>query len=437
MKKFLFVLTSFISILFYSQCNTFSDCNPNSGLYSGNDPSLIDYDNFTIAFHTSVVKDAFGQWKIWGAYAKSNASHALEPQYINKENYPKLTGDILKVTLGSFSDNAQLIVLTTDGLFVGGSGFNKDSLLAVVPISIKSDTEFNKITVDSKSDGLPKSVSPQDVKMLFASTKTLILTTCTGEVYVLSDKPMAWGNGQKGTDNIWHQVMENPTTPLKDVVVCRGQSEKGFALKKDGSLWTWGEKVQLGTNQAIHYLSLDYATKMITPDGISKIKMIQMGVGQMGADQIASASYFVLDDMGQLFVLGNNEFGQLGPSIYVRSIQKKWIQTRYVDGTPVNNVAWISAGEHDVSGGHNAAIITKDGKYYTAGTEYRYMIARGGLTNTNYWGFSNGIAPTDIITMSEIGGHSSAVIKKGSNHYGYAGHHINGSMLFRGRRSCV
>ncbi|SKB58582.1 gliding motility-associated C-terminal domain-containing protein [Soonwooa buanensis] len=417
MKKFLLILPYFFSILIYSQCNTFSDCNPNSGLYSGNDPSLIEYDNFTVAFHTSVVKDAFGQWKIWGANGKSDGTTpASVPQIINQENYPKLRGDILKVALGSFYGNGQLIVLTTEGLFAGGASG------AVIPLSIKPTDEFDKVTVDSKSDGLPAGITPQDVKMLFASTYTLILTTCTGEVYVLSENPVAWANGKQGSDNVWHQVMENPTTSLKDVIVCRGQSAKGYALKKDGSLWTWGEKVQLGANQISQTVSLDYATKMLVPTGISKIKMIQMGTGQLD-----TASYFVLDDLGQLFVLGHNEYGQLGTVPYIKKIQKTWAISRYTDGSPVNDIVWVSSGEHQ-SWGENTGIITKDGKYYTAGNNGYYMIGREKQGTYNYWGASNGILSSDIITFCEIGSHCSAVIKKGSSHYGYAGHHIAGSM---------
>ncbi|WP_300670555.1 gliding motility-associated C-terminal domain-containing protein [Soonwooa sp.] len=327
-----------------------------------------------------------------------------------------MRGDILKVTVGSYLGNAQLIVLTTEGLFVGGAPES------VIPSSIKSTAEFDKITVNSKSDGLPAGVMPKDVKMLFASTYTLILTTCTGEVYVLSKSPEAWANGKQGSDDMWHQVMENPTAPLKDIIVCRGQSAKGYALKKDGSLWTWGDNVQLGANQAAANVSLDYATKMVMPDGISKIKMIQMGTGQSD-----TASYFALDDLGQLFVLGYNEWGQLGTFPYIKKRQKTWAISRYTDGSPVNNIVWVSTGEHQ-SWGSNTGIITTDGKYYTAGSNGSYMIGREKNGDFHYWGISNGISSTDIITFCEIGSHCSAVIKKGTSHYGYAGHHIDGSM---------
>lgn len=219
MRKILLFFLFFISNYYFSQCSNYLNCNPNSGLYSGNNPEDIEYDNFTLGYHTSFIKNPFNDYKIWGADVSNDGTPVLTPKIINSVNYPNLTGEIIKVALGSLYSNSQLIVLTTDGLFACGLPGT------VIPIDIKSDSEFNKITVDGKTDGLPYGVSPSDVKMIFASTQTLLITTCSGEVFVLSELPEARGNGNAGTNDQWHQVMENATTPLTNVIVTRGQKE--------------------------------------------------------------------------------------------------------------------------------------------------------------------------------------------------------------------
>ncbi|RZJ84099.1 MAG: hypothetical protein EOO20_21695 [Chryseobacterium sp.] len=284
----------------YCQCYNYSGCNPNSGLYSGNDPEDIDYDNIITAYHSTVIKDAFNNYKIWGSYAAANGvDNVLSPQYINSTNYPALTGDIKKVALG---DIAQLIVLTSDGLFVSGVPGR------VIPISIKSTPFFERITVNGKSDGLPPGVNPTDVRMLFATSQALMITTCQGAVYVLSESTFARGDGNTGSDAAWARVMENATTPLTDVIVTRGQIKMGFALKKDGSLWTWGKNVYTGKNSDGYYQDIMYATKMTVPASVTGIKMIQataLGVADYH-------TYYLLDNKNTLYCLGFNSYGEFG-----------------------------------------------------------------------------------------------------------------------------
>lgn len=421
MKRFLFLITFFVFSYYNSQCTSFSGCNPNTGLYSDNDPNKIEYDNIITVFHTSVIKDAFNNYKIWGNSASSDGiGHVLSPQFINSTNYPKLTGSILKVALGSYSSYTQLFVLTGDGLFVSGTPGT------VIPTAVKTTSVFERLTVDGKIDGLPTGVNPEDVKMMFATTKALTITTCTGEVYVLSESPIARGNGSTGSDTEWSQVMENATTPLSDVIVTRGQQDMGFALKKDGTLWTWGSYVYSGRSTDQRDQDYQFATQMVLPVGIAGIKMIQ-GTRDDGNFR---HGYFLLDTSNTLYCLGFNSSGVFGfktiPNVFV----KTWVKSQYPDGRTTNDISWISSNEHDATAS-NFAMINKNGTVYTAGDNYGYCIGHDPNPNfyePNYFKIPNGISATDVITTFEVGGHCSAAVKKGTAHYGYVGHRINGSM---------
>lgn len=247
--NFNFSLILILSVIFtgntFSQCGLSNTCNPNSGLNSNDDAGTITYDNYTSAYHATVIKESSSQWKVWGANMLSNGADALVPTEINPVNYPGLTGTVYKVIVGSQNETSQLIVLTSDGLFTIGDNPDFQSG-TVISNDITYSTGFHKIVVNGKQDGLPENVSPDDVRMLFATTKTLILTACTGHVYVLSYSPQVRGNGGVGSESQWSQVMVSPSVPLSDIIVTRGTWDVGFALKSDGTLWTWGINVFLG-----------------------------------------------------------------------------------------------------------------------------------------------------------------------------------------------
>lgn len=421
MNKIIFLYFILYSTFLYSQCNSFTGCNPNNGLYSGNDPENIEYDNLIVTYHTSLIKDVFNNYKIWGELAAANGKdHIFTPQYINSTNYPKLTGNILKATIGS-AGYIQLFVLTTDGLFVSGDPGR------VIPKIIKPTSEFEKISVNGKPDGLPPGVLPSDVKMMFATTGSLTITTCSGYVYVLSENPYSRGNGKSGSETEWAQVMENTTTPLSDIIVARGQSKNGFALKKDGTIWTWGYGAYSGNNFSGHIQTFDFATKMVFPTGANGVKMIQ-ATTSFSNNYI---SYYLLDQSNTLYCLGFNNDKQLGsPSEFPSTtgpFQKIWMVAKYPNGKIMNDIAWVSSNEADYTTAA-VSVINKKGEVYNAGDNARKMLARDVNNVSYYFGKPNGIKSTDIITSCETGAHCTAITKKGTDHYGYAGHRYNGSM---------
>jgi gliding motility-associated-like protein len=396
----------------FAQCGGSEVCNGNTGLYSNDDATNIAYDNMGSAYHSTFIKEPNSGWKVWGANMSNNNGQVLSPLSVNTTNFPALTGTIYKLAIGSESVDSQLVVLTSTGLFtIGDSGI-------VFSTSITNGFGFHKITVNGKADGLPPNVTPNDVKMLFASTSTLMITTCAGGVYVLSQLIPVRGNGGTGTAIQWAQVMENSTTPLSNVIVSRGNSEFGFALKADGTLWTWGAGTYLGNGTVAQ--TRNYAMQMTLPAGMPAVKMIQ--ATSYSGDEI---SYYVLGTDKKVYSLGENFYGQLGDRTTVD--RTGWVNAKNPDNSVTSDAAWISANEHDYLY-PGVSVIRAGGLFYTAGRNSYFMIGRAVEDGTNYLALPAGIAATDVITHAEVGGHSTAVIRLGSIRYGYVGHRVNGSM---------
>lgn len=428
MKKllylFLFALL-FLSDTTFAQCGQ-AVCNPNTGILSNDNAADIAYDNMGSAFHSSYIKQPNGIWKVWGEFmANDGQTNVLSPSDFNVANYPALTGTIYKMAIGSdYGLNVQLLVLTSDGLFVLG---REGAILNTV---LTSSSSFQKLTVNGKLDGLPTGVSPEDVKMMFAANRTILITTCLGDVYTLSQVTTMFGNGSIGTSTVWHRVMVNATTPLTNVVVARGISTVGYALKSDGTLWTWGNATYLGDGSLP--VNRPFATPMVLPSGMPGVKMIQAASNNPVLNDITNVSYFILGTDKKLYALGSNAYGQLGDRTTIdRTV---WVNAKNPDNSLITDVAWISTNEHDENFAA-LAVIRTNGVVYTAGCNSYYMIGRtaGGGTDTvtgdvNYLDVPNGILSTDFITFAETGGHTCALIKQCYSRYGYVGHRIRGSI---------
>jgi gliding motility-associated-like protein len=404
-----------ISNLSYAQCGDSEICNSNTGLYSNDDAASIAYDNMGSGFHSTFIREPNGAWRVWGEYMANNGtSNLASPISVNSTNYPALTGTIYKMGIGSdYAGSVQMIILTSTGLFVSGSEGT------ILDYGLTTGDAFQKVTVNGKADGLPLNVTPVDVKMLFVTDATLILTTCTGEVYVLSQNDLVRGVGTATSSALqWSKVMETATQPLSNVIVARGSSTMGFALKANGSIWTWGESTFLAN--ANGFADRNFATQMTLPAGMPGVKSIQVT-----SDGYYSPSYYILGTDKKLYSLGFNDFGQLGDRTTTDRLS--WVNAKNPDNTIITDAAWISTNEHDPTY-PSLALIKTGGILYTAGANALYMIGRTVDAGINYLALPAGVTTSDVITYAEAGGHTCALIKLGSIRYGYVGHRINGSM---------
>ncbi len=419
------------SSLFFShsvdaQCGFLPTCSStdylNFGMGSNTNATTLEYDNFLSGYHCTVVRTSSGNYKTWGQdMGNDGVADILTPMIINNANFPALTGNVLKAHLGSTgSSAAQGIVLATDGLYA----WSAEGL--ILHANITSSTTFQKLTINGNTQGLPAGVAPTDVKMMFSTNQTLGIVTCTGNVWVITQQGENTGTGLTGVLSAaaavqWYQVTEstggNPV--LSNVIQLRGQKNTLFALKSDGTLWTWGTETYLanGTGQA----SLNRATQMTLPS-VNPIKMI--GATRNNTGNVAS--YYVLNADGNMYSLGNNASNQLGD--WTTTERRVWVQPRFTStvGPIMNNIHWISPQEHDRNT-PSVNIITTDSTNYNWGSAAGEMLGRGGTGNFNP-GIPNGILITDKVLAVETGGHTSMLAKKCEDFFGYVGHRIGGSM---------
>jgi len=431
------ISTSDVTVTVMPQDYCFSgDCNPNTFLNTG-DPNTIEYDNIVSTFHSTMMRDAStGAVMVWGENMANNGlTSVLSPIEVNNTNYPALTGDILKFAAGSSSQsNVQRVVLTTDGLFAWGTqGY-------LISSGITSSTTFQKVSIGTyginggtpKADGLPDGVAPEDVKMLFGSYKTLALTTCSGEVWVLAQNSALFADGiswSSTNERLWHRVRIDATTTLNNVVAIRGNgSQTLVALTADGEVYTWGQSTWLGdgTNQAIK----NFATQMTLPIGVTP-KMI----GSTGSTNL---TYYILGTNGNIYSLGANSRRQLGNFNTTNS--NTWIQVQKsaTTGDYLTDVVWISPNEHDYYGFGSINVLTANGRLWAWGIDDSYMLGVTGaaINPTEMPGSIPASDPYDIgklnwtdkVIAVETGGHTSMIVKDNSQKYGYVGHRVNGSM---------
>ena len=417
---FLFFLFFVFSQVSNAQCSTpIVGCSntdlSNFGSDSNNNAATIEYDNFVSSFHTTVVRTSDGSFQVWGEdIANDGVADVLAPLTINVANFPALTtATPLKVGLGSVSAlNVQGILLATDGLYA----WSKEGI--VLDATITTGTAFQKITIGGNANGLPTGVTPGDVKMLFATYKTLAITTCSGDVWVISQTASVRGNGGAGNATTWYKVTTSETgNPfLSDVVVCRGNYDGLMALKSDGTVYVWGVNVLLGDNTAI-IPSQTRAIQMAQPGEVPKM------IGSSGSG--TERSYYILATDGNMYTVGENSNRQLGD--WTTTDRLGWVQPRYTSasGQVMNNIKWFSVQEHDNLYG-SANVINSNKNLYAFGQSNNSLL--GTASDPSNPAIPAGLTLTDKILAVETGGHTSMIVKSCQTNFGYVGHRIRGSM---------
>lgn len=399
----------------YAQACT--DCG-NFGINSGAAADLS-YDNFVSSFHSTIVRDENGNLKIWGDRSKSTNSNSdyswLVPTVINSANFSGLTGKPLLGALGSDQTDIQHILLTDDNkIWAWGSAGT------VVSTGIKSGNTIS-------SFALPAGVAASDVKMMFATYQTLVLTTCaSGNVWVMTQNTNMRGSGA-GASNSWYKVQKSTGGDLTNIIATRGCPSGLIALDKTGNLWTWGDETY---NNSGNVNSRSTATALPKPaTATGNIKMIGASGTRSGA------TYYLLYDNGNLWAIGDNGNRQLGN--WSTTSSNTWVQPRYTSssGQVMNNIKWISPNEHD-NRYPFISVITASGVMYNWGTESGNALARGAASGTTSSATVNPGAPSNFkdgrtntgIIAVESGGHTTLISKECEANFGYVGHYVRGSM---------
>lgn len=376
-------------------------------------------------YHASILRTADGGFLVFGVGASGTGNTQNTPLKVENGNGGlEFAGTPLLMTGLSH----KYFLLTSAGLYTwAASQFG--------PIFINNIAKINQIV-------LPPGVSPAYIQNMDAGLSTqsnaLMLLTKTGEVWVYSSAEKSDVNGNGGLPGMkWHQVMLNATTVLTGMKDVHTSGNAGIAT--DGnSFYTWGGNVMLGEGGGV--VNLSYATKMVQPAGIS-LPVKQVEISQK--DDL-SASYYLRDAAGKVFVLGGNGRGQLG--LGHKNVVAGWDvitqMNEQPDGPnldtdvtkPISKVRWITASNSDGLYPH-FSLITEEGINYTvASNETGGYGSMGGAPKA-----TNIYLPTAITTNDgkqmmpgkmlyvAAGGHISIIIVEGRDNYGYVGHTVLGS----------
>ncbi|MEJ5054300.1 GEVED domain-containing protein [Sphingobacterium sp. MYb382] len=375
-------------------------------------------------YHGSIVKTANGDFLVFGANAHGAGITQNTPIKVESgSNGFRFAGTPLLVT--GFSH--QYFLLSTAGLYTWGVA-RGPSLFGLTGPMIQA--------------ALPEGVGPAQIQSMdvgySSSSVALMLLTKTGEVWVYSnvDKGNVNGNGNQEKMK-WHQVMLNETTVLTGMKDVRTSGNVGIAT--DGNnFYTWGGNVMLGNGEAA--VNRAYATKMNPSSGIS-LPLKQVEISQ---ENSKTASYYLRDAAGKVFVLGGNSRGQLG--LGNTNAVNRWSAITHMneqpDGTslqtdvtkPIKKVKWISASNSDDAFPHFSLITEEDRNYTVASNSSGNYGSIGGAPKA-----TNIYLPT-AVTMNggkekmvgkmlyvAAGGHITILVMDKNDRYGYVGHTIEGS----------
>jgi alpha-tubulin suppressor-like RCC1 family protein len=167
---------------------------------------------------------------------------------------------------------------------------------------------------------------------------------------------VAWGNnlhGQIGDGNIGHGALTPFTvTGLADVIAVATGEYHSLALKRDGTVWSWGENAhgELGDGTLI------LRTRPVQVAGLTNIVSIGAGYG---------FSLAVRND-GTVWCWGDNTWGQLGNGTTNPS-------PLALEATGPGNAIAVAGGEY-----HSLA-LTASGKVFGWGANFTGQLGTGGM----------------------------------------------------------
>lgn len=423
MQMALLPVTGLAQNCFSSQgCSDYSNYGTNSTV-----AATLEYDNIVTGAGQTIARAANGEMMVFGRYTAADGTRdLLSPMPITNVLFPGLTGTPLKAGIASFGSDAQMILLTTDGLWAWGT------VNAGVATALKNDRKFGKLAI-----GLPSGVSPLDVKMMFVAYKSIAITTCSGAVHVLTNSnnsanAVSRGDGSTGGpagwNTTWSTVQKADGSPLTNVVATRGGWGMFFALTSNGELYTWGSDTYLGTGTTeTATQNRSRATLMTLPPADAADGPIKM-IG-LASDDFIAPTYYVLYQSGKLFAMGAGSARNRG---YYTSTNGSWNVPEYPSaGNPnaagplMTDIKWISPNETDPAY-PSINVINSSGRLYNFGEEVYGNLGRNAGDALRYPGQSPTLTGTDIVAV-ESSGYNTIVITKCQPNFGIAGDNFDGS----------
>lgn len=383
------------------------------------------YDNLQSSYHTTIVKEVSGTYKIWGERADAGGENPeLNPTALTPANGYNYGGSILFATTGSDGNNpTQHFILSTTHLYTWG----EEGI--VVGSGLTSSEAFQAITpAGASASGLPAGVNPTDVKLFTATRGALTIVTQSGDVYVLGSESNIYGDNDTSADAIWHHVSLAPSGAsfLTGVVQLRATYRGVFAITGNNDWYTWGDATYLGTGSAGAHNRATLMTKPAAFTSLSQVKMIAATSGVEESSSSGTAYYVIHAGDTKIYALGENADGNLGRGN--ETDQTSWVNVRNPGNTAdLTNVKFISAQEHDGEFMAVAAIL-ENGSLLQWGANDETMSGQASTSDITLPRTPLGFNAGNIALYVEVGGHTTVYVKDGSDRYCYIGHHNDGSM---------
>ncbi|MCB9139371.1 MAG: tandem-95 repeat protein [Caldilineaceae bacterium] len=317
----------------------------------------------------------------------------------------------------------------------GGSGYTFHTLLTDQKFYVwgaSSDLYDPALGTAFTEAPLPVGVSATDIKDYSYHERTgLVFLTKSGELYVqvrdaaLVSVPMM-GNTTADANGYYHVLTGAGGTAFSGVDQVQLTSYGIFALKSDGTLWTWGKETYLADGTAL--ADRNYPTQMAPlPAGVTPVQIALTRASSNLQNSVYPLSYLVLGSDGKIYSVGENSQGQLG--IGNTTDQTAWQTVKTPDGTAdLTNVKYISA-ENGSSQFVSASAILEDNSLLSWGQNSIYQIGGPG----DLGAYSLPITPNGFVANGNEaivvanGGHITPYIDKVNGLFCNVGHDQDGA----------
>ncbi len=232
-----------------------------------------------------------------------------------------------------------------------------------------TDRKMNLVQVKT-ADGPPMT----DVDKVSAGGDHTMILKKNGDLWAVGLND----HGQLGdgtTTERWTpvQVKTADGPSMTDVAQVSAGSQHSMILKKNGDLWAVGlnEKGQLGDGTTTERWT---PVQVKTADGKTMTEVAQISSGEQHT--------LILKENGDLWAVGNNEYGQLGDGTKKNKMTP--VEVKTPGNKPMTKVAQVSSGQH------HAMIVRKDGSLWAVGLNDHGQLGDG--TDAERW------TPVEVLT---------------------------------------